>query len=284
LREALVKALGDAAPARKGRGSRAAAIGPAQTRLRVLVVDDVDANCRLAQALLGRFGHVSEVATSGLEAVEKTTAGRYDVVLMDVQMPDIDGMEATQRIHERLGAASPRIIAITANALPGDRERCLAAGMDDYLSKPIQAQALRAAIEQAGVSAAGSAARPGEPAPEAAPPGAIDWSRIESLVPFDADGTMVAGAIASFLADAPGRIAAMQAAHAAADAAGLAAAAHALKGSAANIGAAKMRELSQRIESLARAGDLSGARSAIGDLGKSLQAARVALAARPGKN
>ena len=78
-------------------------IGPVQARLRVLVVDDVDANCRLAQALLRGFGHSSEVATSGLEAVEMTTAGRYDVILMDMQMPDIDGMEATRRIHERLG-------------------------------------------------------------------------------------------------------------------------------------------------------------------------------------
>ncbi|MEK6245181.1 MAG: response regulator [Pseudomonadota bacterium] len=251
-----------------------------RAQLRVLVVDDVDANCRLAQALLRRFGHASEVATSGLEAVKLATARRYDVVLMDVQMPDIDGMEATRRIRERLGAASPRIIAVTANALPGDRERCLAAGMDDYLSKPIQMQALRTAIEQAGRSAAGSTARPAEPAPEAAPPGAIDWSRIESLKPFDPDGSMVAGAIASFFADAPGRIRAIFEAHASGDAASLASAAHALKGSAANIGAARLQELSQGIESLAREGRLEGARKAIAGLEKSLAEARAALAAK----
>ena len=251
-----------------------------RAQLRVLVVDDVDANRRLAQALLHRFGYASEVATSGLEAVEMTTAGRYGAILMDVQMPGIDGMEATRRIHERLGAASPRIIAMTANALPGDRERYLAAGMDDYLSKPIQLQALRAAIEQAGVSAAESAARPGEPAPEAAPPGAIDWRRIESLKPFDSDGSMVAGAIASFLADAPGRIRAIREAHAAGDAASLALAAHALKGAAANIGAARLQELSQDIESLAREGRLEGARTSIGELERSLAEARAMLAAK----
>src|SRR6188474_2796282 len=114
-------------------------------KLQVLVADDVDANRLLAQALLRRFGHESELASSGLEAVEKAVAGQFAVVLMDVEMPDIDGIEAARRIRERLGAAAPRIIAVTANALPGDRERCLAAGMDDYLSKPVQLEALRAA-------------------------------------------------------------------------------------------------------------------------------------------
>ena len=257
--------------------------GPILPILRVLVVDDVEANRRLAQLLLRSFGHAAEAATSGREAVEKTTAGRYDVVLMDMQMPDMDGMEATQRIHERLGGASPRIIAVTANALPGDRERCLAAGMDDYLSKPIQAQALRAAIEQAAVSAAESAARPGAPAPEAAPARAIDWRRIDSLAPLDPDGSMVAGVIASFLADAPGRIKAIRETHAAGDAASLASAAHALKGAAANIGAARLQELSQAIESLAREGRLEGAGKPIGGLAKALSAARTALAAERGK-
>src|SRR5688572_15670873 len=148
--------------------------------MRVLIVDDVVANRLLAQALLRRFGHAYEVATSGLEAIEKTSAGRFDVVLMDVEMPDIDGMEATRRIRERLGAASPRIIAITANALPGDRERCLAAGMDDYLSKPIQLEALRVAIEHSGGNAAEPVERSAEPAPAAAAVEAVDWRRIES--------------------------------------------------------------------------------------------------------
>jgi two-component system sensor histidine kinase/response regulator len=249
--------------------------------MRVLIVDDVVANRLLAQALLRRFGHAYEVATSGLEAVEKTSAGRFDVVLMDVEMPGIDGMEATRRIRERLGAASPRIIAITANALPGDRERCLAAGMDDYLSKPIQLEALRAAIEQAGASAA----RPIEsavPAPAAAAE-TIDWRRIESLKPFDADGSMVAGAIAAFLADAPGRIKAIYAAHGAGDAAGLASAAHALQGAAANIGAARLQQLLQAVESLAREGRLAGAGEPIGRLDAALAEARVALAAKRGK-
>jgi CheY-like chemotaxis protein len=235
----------------------------------VLVVDDIDANRRLVLALLGSFGHLSEVASSGLQAVEMAATGRFDVVLMDVQMPDIDGMEATRRIRERLGAASPRVIAVTANAMPGDRERCLAAGMDDYLSKPIRHEALRAAI--AGMGRGDAATVP-------APAGMIDWRRIESLAPFDVDGSMVAGAIASFLADAPGRIRAIREAHAAGDAAGLAAAAHALKGAAANIGAAEMQELSQAIETAAQDGQLEGARKSLAALDKALVSAREALA------
>ena len=258
-------------------------IGRSQAPLRVLVVDDVDANRRLAQALLRGFGHISEVAASGLEAIAMATAGRYDVILMDVQMPDIDGMDAAQRIRARLGAASPRIIAVTANAMPGDRERCLAAGMDDYLSKPIQHQALRAAIEQPGGEAAPPSARSAGCASRSSPAAAIDWRRIESLAPFDPDGTMVAGAIASFLADAPGRIAGMRAALAAVDAPGMAAAAHALKGAAANIGAARLQKIAQRIESLAHAGDLADTRKAIGGLDKALSETRAALAAKRGK-
>jgi CheY-like chemotaxis protein/HPt (histidine-containing phosphotransfer) domain-containing protein len=253
-------------------------IGPSPVQRRVLVVDDIDANRRLAQALLRRFGHVSDVATGGLEAVEMALTGCYDIILMDVQMPDMDGIDATRRIRERLGTASPRVIAVTATVVAGIRERCLAAGMEDFLTKPIQFQALRAAIERSAEVAALPAARIA--GPESIPAGAIDWRRIESLQPFDPDGTMVAGAIASFLADAPGRIEAMRTAQSATDAAAVAAAAHALKGAAANIGAARLQELTQGIESLAREGNLAGARKAIGGLDKALAEARAALAAR----
>lgn len=252
-------------------------VGP---QLRVLVVDDVDANRRLARALLLKFGHACEVATSGLQAVEMAATDRYDVVLMDLQMPNIDGMEATRRIRERLGAAAPRVIAVTANATPGDRERCLAAGMDDYLSKPIRHEALRAAIDRRHGGAASGATRAGARTAAPASGDAIDWRRIQSLDPFDVDGSMVAGAIASFLADAPGRIRAMRQAHAAGDAAGLAAAAHALTGAAANIGAAQLQELSRNIEVAARDGRLEGARESLAALEKALAGARAALATR----
>ena len=255
---------------------------PSVPTLRVLVVDDVDANRRLAQVMLRRFGHLCEAAASGLEALEMVVAGRYDVVLMDIQMPGVDGIEAVRRIRERLGAALPRIIAVTANDSPEDRARCRAAGMDVYLTKPIHLDALRAAVEQSASGTTGPSASPLVRAPEAAAPVAIDWRRIDSLMPFDADGGMVSGAIAAFLADAPGRIEAILAMHAAGDAEGLASASHALKGAAANIGAVQLQELSRAIESFAHEGHLEGAGEPIGGLATALAEASAALAARRG--
>ena len=110
--------------------------------LRVLLVEDNNVNQALGVSLLTREGHRTDVAGNGLEAVEMVERFPYDLVLMDMQMPEMDGLEATQVIRERLGFDSLPIIAVTANAMKGDRERCLAVGMNDYISKPINLQAL----------------------------------------------------------------------------------------------------------------------------------------------
>jgi CheY-like chemotaxis protein len=93
------------------------------------------------------MGYDADLAVNGAEAVEAVERRRYDLVLMDVQMPELDGLEATRRITERVPAARrPRIVAMTANAMDGDRERCLAAGMDGYISKPIRVEELVSAV------------------------------------------------------------------------------------------------------------------------------------------
>jgi PAS domain S-box-containing protein len=119
--------------------------------LRILLAEDNLLNQKLALKILERMGYQADVASTGPEVLEAVQRQTYDVVLMDVQMPEMDGLEATRQIRQRWpNPAGPRIIAMTANAMQGDREMCLAAGMDDYVSKPIQVTDLQAALERAG--------------------------------------------------------------------------------------------------------------------------------------
>jgi len=118
--------------------------------VRVLLVEDNEVNRKLALHMLKRLGCSVDVATNGREAVEKTASHAYDLVLMDIQMPEMDGIEATRRIREREEGSGKHlpIIAMTAHAMEGDRERCLNAGMDDYLSKPVKIERLAQVIEK----------------------------------------------------------------------------------------------------------------------------------------
>ena len=130
--------------------------GRAGPRLRILLAEDNPVNQRLAVAMLKRLAHEVQVAGNGAEAVTYCSERSYDLIFMDVQMPEMDGIEATRRIREqeRSGRAHTPIIAMTAHAMTGDRESCLAAGMDDYVSKPVSLKALRDAIarHQEGVT------------------------------------------------------------------------------------------------------------------------------------
>ncbi len=104
-------------------------------------------NQRVARRLLSLMGYEADVAADGAEAVEAVRRGRYDVVLLDVQMPTMDGLECARRIREEFNEADrPRLIAVTAGAMPGEREKCFAAGMDDYLTKPLRHADLQAAL------------------------------------------------------------------------------------------------------------------------------------------
>ena len=113
-----------------------------------MLAEDNVVNQKLALRLLGQMGYRADVAGNGIEAVECVARQPYDVVLMDVQMPEMDGLEASRRIVARWPEAGkrPRIVAMTANAMQGDREQCLAAGMDDYVTKPIRVEALVQAL------------------------------------------------------------------------------------------------------------------------------------------
>ncbi|HET9938505.1 MAG TPA: response regulator [Gaiella sp.] len=117
--------------------------------LRILLAEDNSVNQMLAVRLLRGLGYTADVAGNGVEAVDAVERGGYDLVLMDVQMPEMDGLEATREIRARHAADGPRIVAMTANAMAEDRDECLAAGMDDYVSKPIRIEELVSALERA---------------------------------------------------------------------------------------------------------------------------------------
>jgi CheY-like chemotaxis protein len=118
--------------------------------LRILLAEDNAVNQKLALRLLERMGFHADLASNGLEALDALERQPYDVVLMDVQMPELDGLDAARQICERWPSQKrPRIIAMTANAMPEDRQACLAAGMDDYLAKPIRPEELEAALRRA---------------------------------------------------------------------------------------------------------------------------------------
>ena len=133
----------------KSRAGKKSGIDPDMAKkypLRILLVEDLLVNQKLALRLLSQMGYRADVASNGIEAIESVERQPYDVVLMDVQMPEMDGLDATRRIRE-LDMVQPHIIAMTANAMQGDREACLEAGMDFYISKPIRVPELVAALK-----------------------------------------------------------------------------------------------------------------------------------------
>jgi CheY-like chemotaxis protein len=152
LMETLVRVCTDAAPAapaRLGPPTVDAHLGE-RFPLRVLLAEDNPINQKVELRMLERVGYRADAVASGTEALEALERRPYDVVLMDVQMPEMDGLEATRRLRAQFaGTRRPQVIAMTANAMEGDREACLAAGMDDYVAKPVRLEALAAALERA---------------------------------------------------------------------------------------------------------------------------------------
>jgi CheY-like chemotaxis protein len=147
------------APHREHELEAPAALAPPLVVLKVLLAEDNEVNQRIALAMLKRLGHRALLVPNGQAAVDQTERETFDVVLMDVQMPELSGLDAATMIRrrERYTGQSLRIIALTAHAMEGDKERCLAAGMNDYLSKPLTLLELKAALD---AIAAEKAARP----------------------------------------------------------------------------------------------------------------------------
>ena len=234
-----------------GRPVTPAAAAPVKT-LRVLLAEDNATNRELARRILEKRGHQVLIATNGREAIELWSANRVDAVLMDVQMPEMGGFEATAWIREREAERQPpsrtRIIAMTAHAMKGDAERCLAAGMDAYLPKPLDRARLLEVLEEAARV---------EP-PIAKPAGdACDFAAFVARVGGD---VVLARQMAGiFLADADRLVAAVRDAIFRAHAGDLENAAHAYKGAASNFNAATVVRAAADLEKMAHANDLTRA-------------------------
>jgi PAS domain S-box-containing protein len=262
--------------------------------LRILLVDDNAVNLRVATRVLERMGYRADTATTGAEALDAVRRLRFDVVLMDVQMPVMDGVEATRRIRAELPAdLQPRIVAMTADVLPGDRERCLASGMDDFVGKPVRVEEVQAALLRAPAGSPapgpeGEAPRPARPEPRRVTtrgtsislpldPHVVDltatvWSRT-APAPSGSSGALDEECLRSlraaagesaihdllelFLTDVPPMLDAIRASVASGDAPEVLRVAHGLRGSCGALGARLMIAPCAALEAAARAQDLS---------------------------
>jgi PAS domain S-box-containing protein len=264
LFNAIVAALGTIAA--DGQGQDWTSRRPRRMRpLRILLAEDSLVNQKLILGLLSRHRHSLVVAQNGLEAVAALEQQAFDLVLMDVQMPEMDGLQATAaiRAREQKNGGHIPIIAMTAHAMRGDRETCLAAGMDAYVSKPIRAKLLLDTMESLVGSAAEPAAAEAGPVPQGPSPdnAVLDWS--DALANVRGDKELLRSMARAFLEELPRLMTAMRQAVVCPDRAALRLAAHTLKGSTHYFGAHRAFELAFRLETVAREGNFAEAENAL---------------------
>jgi CheY-like chemotaxis protein len=239
-------------------------IAESRHALRILLAEDNPVNQQVATAMLLKRGHHVDVASNGREAVDAVAREPYDVVLMDIQMPEMDGFEATEQIRGLPQGRTLPIIALTAHALSGERERCLARGMSGYLAKPFKAHDLFAAVE-------GRGAQPADTAATRSP--AVDLAAFRRTMEEAGAADAVDGILETFVATLPQRLEALVAAAGGTEAEPLHRAAHAFKSAAGTIGAGHLAALLEEMERAAQGGDLAGARDKLEHVRGEAQAA-----------
>jgi len=259
LLEALKTVLAEPDGAAKGDIVTRHSIAESRRHLTILVAEDNPVNQEVVAAMLRKRGHHIDVVANGRLAVDAVAHTRYDVVLMDIQMPEMDGFEATHAIRATPVGKDLPIIALTAHALSGERERCLSHGMTDYLTKPLRAHELFAAVE----SWASSGADRAESAAAAPQGGAlpVDVAAFREQMRLAGAEAAVDQILDTFLDSTPQRVAAITSALAAGNATDIERAAHALKSAAGTIGAKSLAALLQQIETAGKAGDVASARA-----------------------
>ena len=274
LRERLLEALGR--PAAEG------AQGPEEpgdsTPLRILIAEDNPINQNVAVRLLEKLGHSADIAANGQEALTRLEERPYDVVLMDVQMPRMDGLEASREICARWPAGQrPRIIAMTAEAMEGDRQKCLAAGMEDYLVKPVTLDALRGALEKS---------HPVDREPEDTEDtesGTLDGEVLAQLREDLGGPAPVEQIVGLFLEKTPPILAELRDAVTRGDLDAVRRSAHTIKGTSATLGARALSEKCKRLEEQARTGEVADAAASLTEIEHAWGAAEAALRAEIGR-
>jgi PAS domain S-box-containing protein len=256
---------GGESPERQGSGQVLAGV-PASQSLTILVAEDNEVNRRVVTALLAKRGHRVLVAETGAAAVRIAFAEPVDLILMDVQMPEMDGLEATAAIrrHEATTGVHVPIIALTALAMKGDRELSLAAGMDGYLSKPINARELFSLIEPIAATRNTPEVRAVESSPNDSADEALDVSELLERVEGSQELAATLGQI--YREQSPALLAEMRDASEAGDAGRLERAAHTVKGAAANLSAKGVSRAALALEMMGRSGELRNARAALATL------------------
>jgi CheY-like chemotaxis protein len=257
----------------------------ARSRVRILVAEDNQVNQRVAVKLLESLGYRADVAANGLEALEALSRIPYSAVLMDVQMPEMDGYEATAEIRRREESEGLRtpVIAMTANVMQGAREKALEAGMDDYVSKPVKAEELDAVLERWLLhdedKVGQDTSAPGAGNGTAAPNGSIDDSVLEGLRELQEEGEpdILKELIELFLEDVPPQLKALREAEERDDAKSVERIGHTLKGSCGNLGAVRMAAISAELEEIGRTGDLAPAPALLSRLEEEFGCVRAAF-------
>src|SRR6184192_110922 len=239
-------------------------IAESRHTLRILLAEDNPVNQQVATAMLLKRGHHVDVVANGREAVDAVGAERYDLVLMDIQMPEMDGFEATQHIRALPQGGKLPIIALTAHALSGERERCLERGMTGYLAKPFKAHELFAVVEGRGADGT---------EPPAAAPAPVDVAGFRRTMEEAGAAEAVDGILATFVQTLPQRLDALATATGAGAAEPIQRAAHAFKSAAATIGARGLAALLDQIEAAALGGDVARARDKLEDVRREARAA-----------
>ncbi len=234
----------------------------ASRKRRILLVEDTELNRLVTLAMLGTGNYTVDSAASGLEALDALKDVHYDLVLMDVSMPNMDGFEATRAIRAMDGPMSRvPIVAMTAHAMVGDRERCLASGMDDYLPKPVSRADLLAKVEHFVSNGRNPESVAGGPEADRV----IDERTLEALT-ADTNPDTLRGLVETMLPEMNKRLDAIEAGCANRDVTAVAHGAHSLKSMAATFGARAVERLAQAIEDLARSGNLGEAADLVSPL------------------